>query len=32
MASGTMIQPPSHATLPAVANWFKEDEIHKIER
>ena len=23
MASGTMIQPPSHTTIPAVASWFK---------
>lgn len=23
LASGTMIQPPSHTTIPAVASWFK---------
>jgi len=28
MASGTIIQPPSHVTLPAVSSWFKEDQIH----
>lgn len=30
LTSGTIIQPPSHITLPAVASWFKEDEIHDI--
>lgn len=28
LTAGTIIQPPSHVTLPSVASWFKEDEIH----
>lgn len=30
--SSTIIQPPSHITLPAFAGWFRLDAIHPIER
>lgn len=30
--SSTIIQPPSHVTLPAFAGWFRLDAIHPIER
>lgn len=30
--SSTIIQPPSHVTLPAFAGWFKLDSVHPIER
>jgi hypothetical protein len=30
--SSTIIQPPSHITLPAFAGWFRLDAVHPIER
>lgn len=30
--SSTIIQPPSHVTLPAFASWFSIDTIHPIEK
>lgn len=29
--SSTIIQPPSHLTLPAFASWFDLSSIHPIE-
>jgi hypothetical protein len=30
--SSTIIQPPSHVTVPAFAGWFQLDAVHPIER
>jgi hypothetical protein len=30
--NSTILQPPSHVTIPLSAKWFNLDEIHDIER
>lgn len=30
LTAGTIIQPPSHVTIPAFANWFDVECIHQI--
>jgi hypothetical protein len=32
LVSSTIIQPPSHVTIPAFAGWFNLDSIHPIEK